>query len=341
MSTIKFAETHNLVAFLEKSAKSEGFEQIVEFLNANPIKYALKVNHTIYTSCIQQFWDSAKVKTVNEDFQIRVIVDGKKLIINEASIRRDLKLEDTEGTACLPNDTIFEELARMSTMASTTICLANNQNFNFSKYIFDNMVKNLEDVVKFFMFPRFVQVFVDHQLEEVGEGLEVPTDIHHTPIVTKPLSSQPPKKKKSKRKQRKKIEVPHTKPQTEESVPTTSNDRLPSGRMNEEEMFGVDDLEGDEILIDIKAAKSKARGVIVQELGKFQTTSFSQPSQLPQAKDKGKGIMVEPEKPLKKKDQTAFDEEVARNLEAQMKAKMEEEKRITREKDKANIAVIE
>ncbi|GJS31625.1 hypothetical protein Tco_0492245 [Tanacetum coccineum] len=31
-----------------------------------------------------------------------------------------------------------------STMASAIICLATNKNFNFSKYIFDNMVKNLE-----------------------------------------------------------------------------------------------------------------------------------------------------------------------------------------------------
>nr|GEX81278.1 hypothetical protein [Tanacetum cinerariifolium] len=36
------------------------------------------------------------------------------------------------------------------------------------------------------------------------------------------------------------------------------------------------------------------------------------------------------------KDQIAFDEEVLRNLDAQMKAKMEEEERIAREKDKAN-----
>ncbi|GJY65936.1 hypothetical protein Tco_0468174 [Tanacetum coccineum] len=41
-----------------------------------------------------------------------------------------------------------------STMASAIICLATNQNFNFSKYIFDNMVKNLEGEVKFLMYPR-------------------------------------------------------------------------------------------------------------------------------------------------------------------------------------------
>nr|GEZ04789.1 ribonuclease H-like domain-containing protein [Tanacetum cinerariifolium] len=101
------------VAFLKKPIESEGFEQIVDFLFANPIKYALTINPTIYTSCIQQFWDSAKVKTVNEDVQIQALVDRKKIIITEASIRRDLQLQDAEGTACLPNAAIFEELARM------------------------------------------------------------------------------------------------------------------------------------------------------------------------------------------------------------------------------------
>nr|GFA66768.1 hypothetical protein [Tanacetum cinerariifolium] len=113
MSTLTFAKTHYLVVFLEKPAKSKGFEQIADSLNVNPIKYALTVNPTIYTSCIDQFWDSAMVKTVNRDVRLQVLVDGNKIIVNEASIRRDLRLDDAEGTACLPNDIIFEELTRM------------------------------------------------------------------------------------------------------------------------------------------------------------------------------------------------------------------------------------
>ncbi|GKA78037.1 hypothetical protein Tco_0784574 [Tanacetum coccineum] len=89
-------------------------------------------------------------------------------------------------------------------------------------------------------------------------------------------------------------------------------------------------------LIEIKAAKPKAvttaatttttaitrpkaRGVIVQEPSEFTTTtSPSQPSQLPQAKDKGKAKMVEPEKPLKKKDQIMYDQE--NNVQAMIEA---------------------
>ncbi|GJT00311.1 hypothetical protein Tco_0821480 [Tanacetum coccineum] len=52
--------------------------------------------------------------------------------------------------------------------------------------------------------------------------------------------------------------------------------------------------------------------------------------------------MVEPERPLKKKDQVALDEEMARNLEAQMQVKLIEEESFTRQKEEeANIALIE
>ncbi|GKE30875.1 hypothetical protein Tco_1446259 [Tanacetum coccineum] len=63
--------------------------------------------------------------------------------------------------------------------------------------------------------------------------------------------------------------------------------------------------------------RPKARGVVVQEPSEFRTTtSSSQTSQLPQAKDKGKANMIALEKPLKKKDQILIDEEIAQKLQA-------------------------
>nr|GEU70420.1 hypothetical protein [Tanacetum cinerariifolium] len=113
MSTPKFTDVHNLVVFLSKPTESEGFEQIIDFLNANPIKHALMVNPTIYTSCIEQFWIIAKAKNINEEAQIHAKVDGKKVIISEATIRRDLKFEDKRGVDCLSNEVIFEQLPLM------------------------------------------------------------------------------------------------------------------------------------------------------------------------------------------------------------------------------------
>ncbi|GJX15631.1 hypothetical protein Tco_0216463 [Tanacetum coccineum] len=78
MSALKFTDSHNMVAFLAKPTESKGFEQIVDLLNVNPIKYALTVNPTIYTSCIEQFWATAKVETVNGEVQLHALVDRKK-----------------------------------------------------------------------------------------------------------------------------------------------------------------------------------------------------------------------------------------------------------------------
>nr|GEU81141.1 hypothetical protein [Tanacetum cinerariifolium] len=84
------------IAFLEKPTESNGFEQIIDFLNANPIKYVLTINLMMYTSCIKQFWSTTKVKTVNGEEQIQALVDKKKVIITETSVRSDLHLEDAE-----------------------------------------------------------------------------------------------------------------------------------------------------------------------------------------------------------------------------------------------------
>ncbi|GJV63828.1 hypothetical protein Tco_1474656 [Tanacetum coccineum] len=278
MTTLKFADTHNMVAFLSKPTESDGFEQIVDFLNAHPVKYALTVNPTIYTSCIEQFWSTVKIKTINGESQLHALVDGKKIIITEASVRRDLQLADENGIDCLPNSTIFEQLALMgyekdsqkltfykpffslqwkflihtiiqclspkttawnefsSTMAYAIICLATNQKFNFSKLIFKSMMKNLDNVSgKFLMYPRFVQVFLEQQLEdlsthkriyvapthtkkifanmrrvgkELGEGSANPTDPHHTPTITQPSTSQPQKTQKPRKPKRKNTQVP-------------------------------------------------------------------------------------------------------------------------------------
>ncbi|GJZ72738.1 putative ribonuclease H-like domain-containing protein [Tanacetum coccineum] len=71
-----------------------------------------------------------------------------------------------------------------STMASAIICLATNQKFNFSKYIFKSMAKNLDNVSRnFLMYPRFVQVFVNQQLE----GMPTHKRIYIAPSYTKKI----------------------------------------------------------------------------------------------------------------------------------------------------------
>nr|GFC28844.1 ribonuclease H-like domain, reverse transcriptase, RNA-dependent DNA polymerase [Tanacetum cinerariifolium] len=111
--TFTFADTHNIIAYLTKSVASEGFNQIIEFLNGSSIKYALIVNPNIYVLCIKQFWTSVPVKKVNDVMRLQALVDKKKVIIIEVTIRDALRLDDAEGIECLPHEEIFTELAQI------------------------------------------------------------------------------------------------------------------------------------------------------------------------------------------------------------------------------------
>ncbi|GJR01785.1 hypothetical protein Tco_0524769 [Tanacetum coccineum] len=107
-------------------------------------------------------------------------------------------------------------------------------------------------------------------------------------------------------------------------------------------------------LIQIKAAKPKVvtttattttttrpkdKGVVVQEPSEFRVPQEIKPLS---SKDKGKGIMVELEVPLKRKDQIALDEQIARDIQAKLDAKLLEEQKLARkQEEEANIALIE
>ncbi|GJW44637.1 hypothetical protein Tco_0073436 [Tanacetum coccineum] len=228
MSNLKFASnSHFCSIFGRETEEVMGLKGIIDFLNAK-----------FYQICV-----------IVADYKL--LVDDKKVIITETSVRRALQLKDDEGTECLPNATIFVELERMgvkttawnefsSTMASAVICFATNKKFNFSKYIFYNMVKNLEGGVKFLMYPSYplcARLVMVQAPKELGKGSEIPTDPQHTPTIIQPSTSQP-QKKLPKRKQRKDTKVPQPngsiepitdKAVNEEHVPTHSNDPLLSG----------------------------------------------------------------------------------------------------------------
>nr|GEV91560.1 hypothetical protein [Tanacetum cinerariifolium] len=108
----------------------------------------------------------------------------QKLIFYKAFFSPQLKFLIHTILQCLSaKTTAWKEFS--STMASAIIFLATNQKFNFSKYIFDHIVKNLEGGVKLLIFPRFVQVFMDSQVE----GMLKHKEIYVTPSHTKKIFS--------------------------------------------------------------------------------------------------------------------------------------------------------
>ncbi|GJY26375.1 hypothetical protein Tco_0401101 [Tanacetum coccineum] len=72
-----------------------------------------------------------------------------------------------------------------SNIATALICLATSKRFNFSKFIFEAMVKNLDSSHKFLLYPRFIQLFLNKQ-----QRLLLPhTRTYPTPTLTSKLFS--------------------------------------------------------------------------------------------------------------------------------------------------------
>nr|GFB54807.1 hypothetical protein [Tanacetum cinerariifolium] len=140
---LTFADTHNLIAYLIKLDASEGFENILDFLNASVVQYEIMVNATIYVSCIKQFWSSVSVKKVNDVVRLQAIIDRRKVIITEDIVRQALHLDDAKSIDCLPNEEIFAKLARMG------------------------LVRNMDSSSKFYMYPRFLQLMIAAQVNDL------------------------------------------------------------------------------------------------------------------------------------------------------------------------------
>nr|GEX64648.1 hypothetical protein [Tanacetum cinerariifolium] len=53
-------------------------------------------------------------------------------------------------------------------MASAAIYLSIGRNFNFCKYIFDSLVRNVDSFTKFYMYPRFMQLMIRAQVGDLS-----------------------------------------------------------------------------------------------------------------------------------------------------------------------------
>ncbi|GJR42238.1 hypothetical protein Tco_1310341 [Tanacetum coccineum] len=258
-------------------------------------------------------------------------------------------------------------------------------------YIFNNLVKHLEGGVKFLMYPRFVQVFLNKQVEGMtrhkelyvtpshtkkvfanmkrpGKGFSgrvtplIPTlmiqaseiwcesedlaalllNSHSYPIILN-IINKPQRRSQGRNKgknlQEKVLDLEKAKTAQAKEI-TSLKVRESQAIRNLECLGGLDpksreeikDLDADaeqeiefvkvveepvvSVATTTKSIPVSAAEVVTTANARRTNKAFSSSqSQLPQVKDKGKGKMVEPEVPLKKKDQVALDEEMARNLE--------------------------
>ncbi|GJZ06745.1 reverse transcriptase domain-containing protein [Tanacetum coccineum] len=148
---------------------------------------------------LKEFLATVKVKTVNGEVQLQALVDGKKIIITESIVRRDLQLEDTKGVDCL---------------------LIMHRSFETNLPLM-GVGKGFSSRVT----PLFLTMVV-HNQEEMGEGSAMPTDPHRTPTIIQPSTSQPQKTQKPRRLKRKETEVPQASGPTTNVVDEDINEKM-------------------------------------------------------------------------------------------------------------------
>ncbi|GKA13728.1 hypothetical protein Tco_0693374 [Tanacetum coccineum] len=76
----------------------------------------------LLTKAFDQFWTTAKDKTINGEAQLHAWVDGKKIIITEASVRRDLQLAD-ENVYVVPTGRVIVPAGRYIVPAGKVIII--------------------------------------------------------------------------------------------------------------------------------------------------------------------------------------------------------------------------
>nr|GEV51269.1 putative ribonuclease H-like domain-containing protein [Tanacetum cinerariifolium] len=256
----------------------------------------------------------------------------KKVIITEATVREALRLGDVESIDCLPNEEIFIELARMgyekpsTKLTFSVICLSTSRKFNFSKYIFDSLVRNVDSSSKFYMYLRFLQLMIRAQVSDLSS---------HTTKYSSPALIQ--KVFANMRRVGKRffgVETPLFEGMIVAQQTDDVADEVATG-------VDVDDVPAADVeptlpsptlvtaaaatitvpapitAATITAAPSAARrrkGVVIRDPKETATPSTIIHSE-PKSKDKGKGIMVQEPKPLKKQAQIEQDEAYARDIE--------------------------
>ncbi|GJU36934.1 hypothetical protein Tco_1185288 [Tanacetum coccineum] len=114
MTTLKYSDKHNMVAFLMKPNESVGVTEIVDFLKGTSLRYALTHNPTIYDSLVKQFWQTATVRTLaNGTPELVASINNKEYTITEASVRSKLQLADAAGIGNLSDAEIYDGLATL------------------------------------------------------------------------------------------------------------------------------------------------------------------------------------------------------------------------------------
>ncbi|GKB14991.1 hypothetical protein Tco_0848914 [Tanacetum coccineum] len=123
IEALKFVDLHNMVAYLEKSTENANFDEIVDFLNANPIRYAL----TMWGEGSGQPTEPQHTPTTASPFHVEPILtiasssQPKKTQKHRKTKRKATEIYQSSGpTTLVADETVYEEKGDSVERAATT-----------------------------------------------------------------------------------------------------------------------------------------------------------------------------------------------------------------------------
>nr|GFA01713.1 hypothetical protein [Tanacetum cinerariifolium] len=242
---------------------------------------------------------------VNDITRLQALVDKKKVVVTEDTIRDALRLDDKEGVDCLPNEKIFAKLARMGYEKPST-------KLTFYKAFFSKQQadeegdadENVEEVNAGDVSEGDVSVAHGEVPREVDDAVK---DVEEAKVDE---SAQDQGSQAESQAKIYKIDIDHANKvlsmQEDETEPAEVQevvDVVTTAKLITEVVTAASET----IIVAIAAAPSRRRkGVVIRDPGEDSTTSTIILVET-KSKDKGKGILVEELKPLKKKQQIKQD----------------------------------
>nr|GEZ95337.1 hypothetical protein [Tanacetum cinerariifolium] len=365
--TSLFADSHNMIAILEKLDAAQGFEQIIDFLSGSYIHHALTVNPHVHISCIKQFWNTSVVKRSSDVTRVRKGFSGVEtplfeymLVVRAVDAEEEVQVpaqDDvvqehvTEELAtevvpptptppspsspvipsspphqspCLENDNAVQQLEIIKLKARVKKLerlnkVKSSKLRRLKKVGTSQRIESSDDVENVFNQGRIsvdmetdegVELVVDQEKDAKVEGrqADIQAEIYNIDLdhSSKVLSMQEDTEVQ------KAVEVVTTAKLINEVVTaaatqvTTASTPIPAAKPKTLKIAAAAPA----------VSTRRRKGVVVRD--PKEELHIDTSAETPTVKDKGKGILIEDPKPMKKKDQVEMDAEYAKKLQEKL-----------------------
>nr|GEW33344.1 putative ribonuclease H-like domain-containing protein [Tanacetum cinerariifolium] len=145
VAALRYKDEHNKVGYILKPTGSDDYHQIINFLRASHIRYALTHNPVIFDSLVKQFWSIVMLGSPElGPPAIQATIDKTPFTITEDLVRSRLQLADDGGIADLPIAEIFFGMDNLSYVTEETRIKRQYKVLMFSRKLFANMRLNFE-----------------------------------------------------------------------------------------------------------------------------------------------------------------------------------------------------